>query len=519
MVSRLAPWALVAALGSGCSLILNTDELPKQPDGRPGEIDAGPPDAYPVDANRLDFAIDSSQPVELIEGAGAKGMPVVIRFIGMNVVDPTVTAAWSDGFADPVTVVEYHSSNTFDEVAVAVRIPVRPDLPEGACNGVAIHFAFMQVGASMEDAMDVPLHCLTELTDIAMLDSSKTYSRISVTAARHFAEGGASPIVLRAVEDIAISAAIDVDAANQTAGAGSGCNGGAAGAGSSCTGGGAAGAGGGALDHGEGGGGGGYFTVGGGGGAAGAMHGNAMLVPLGAAGNDGNHGSGGGGGGAGFGGMPGFGGGGGGTIQLIAGGEIVVSSGALVRAQGGRGGNGTGNAVTGSGGSGGGGSGGVILVRSGAGVRFVGGAFPWLTTPRGLPGTPVVNVGGEGADGRARVDQPVGSPQVGSMVAMGGSAAGPAWAPTTPALVTSSSITTQLRAATGTYGVTRNGAPIDNGNGGNVMIVSGMVGVTVDGLDRGPNTICALYAGIGAPNTDRDEARTCFDVVYVPSSQ
>src|SRR6185503_5456415 len=97
------------------------------------------------DANPMDFAIDDpADPPELFEGAGAKGVPVVVRFYGMNIINPMVTAAWSDGFADAITVVEFHASNTFDEVAVALRVPVRPDLDEGACNSVQIHFGFMQ---------------------------------------------------------------------------------------------------------------------------------------------------------------------------------------------------------------------------------------------------------------------------------------------------------------------------------------------------------------------------------------
>jgi hypothetical protein len=517
MQFRFAPWILVAALGSGCSLLLDTGDLPQQPDGPPDPIDADPPDAFPVDANFLDFAVDSADPVSVIEGAGAKGMPVVLRFYGRNIIEPTVTAAWSDGFADEITVVDYHASNTFDEVAVALRVPVRPDLDMGACNGVSIHFDFMQAGAATDDEIDVALDCLNELTDITMLDSSVTYSRIAVTANRHFAPGSAAP-VLRAVEDIRIAGILDVDAAGQAAGAGSSCNGGVVGGGSSCTGGGAGGAGGMALTHGEGGGGGGYFTDGGGGAAGGDMHGNAMLVPLAMAGTDGNHGSGGGGGGQVLLGSAGVGGGGGGTISLIAGGEIVVAPGALINAGGGRGGNAGGNALTGSGGSGGGGSGGAILVRAGAGVRFeLGVPIPWLSTPRGLPGTPVVNVGGAGADGRTRVDQPLELPLVGLMVATGGSAAGPAWDPETPALVTQPMVSARLRGQAGSYGVINNDVAIANGTGGNVTIVAGSVPVMITDLDRGHNRICALYAPIGAANADREEARTCIDVVYVPA--
>jgi hypothetical protein len=392
---------------------------------------------------------------------------------------------------------------------------VRPDLDEGACNGVSIHVELVQDGAEGPASIDVPLQCLDELDDVAMLDSTKTYSRITVGANHHVASGTPGAIVLRAIEDISIGAVLDVDAAGRTAGAGSGCDGAAAGGGATCAGGGAAGAGGGTLDHGAGGGGGGFFTSGGGGVPAGAIHGGEMLVPLGAAGDDGNHGSGGGGGGAGVLGNAGAGGGGGGTIVLVAGGEVVVSSGALLRAQGGRGGDAGGLALVGSGGSGGGGSGGAIVVRAGAGVRFEGAAFPWLTAPKGGAGTPVVNVGGDGSNGRVRVDQPVASPGVGSMVGMAGSAAGPAWDPTTPALVTTPNATVTLRAQAGVYGVIANDLPIANGRGGNETISGGAVDVSVD-LARGRNRICALYAAIGAAYTDREEARTCIDVVYVP---
>jgi hypothetical protein len=515
MSIRFAPWILVA-LGSGCSLILDTGDLPQRPDGRPGEIDAGPPDAPPVDANRMDFSVDSADPTELFEGAGAKGVPVVVRFYGMNIIDPTVAAAWSDGFADAVTVVESHASNTFDEIAVALRVPVRPDLDEGACGGVSIRFDFMQAGATMADAVDVPLHCLDELTDINALDSAKTYSRIVVTAARSFAPTDPAP-VLRAVEDIQISAALDVDAEGRIAGPGSGCDGGTAGASSSCTGGGAAGMGGGTITEGGGGGGGGYHTDGGGGaGVAGIMHGRDMLVPLAMAGTEGNHGSGGGGGGDGTLGNPGVGGGGGGTIQLIAGGEIVVSAGALVRARGADGTAGTGG-LGASGGGGGGGSGGAILVRAGAGVRFIGGTFPWLTAPKGAGGTSPGNDGGAGSDGRVRIDQPVTTPSFSAMVTGAGAAGGPAWDPAAPVLVTFPEVVLVLRGQPGMYGIILGDDPIANEMGGNVTITLGSRDVTVSGLDRGPNRICALYAPIGFPDAERPEAQTCVDVFYVPT--
>lgn len=44
-------WLAAATLGSGCSLILNTDDLPARSDGPPGQIDAGMPDSMLPDAN------------------------------------------------------------------------------------------------------------------------------------------------------------------------------------------------------------------------------------------------------------------------------------------------------------------------------------------------------------------------------------------------------------------------------------------------------------------------------------
>jgi hypothetical protein len=105
-----------------------------------------------------------------------------------------------------------------------------------------------------------------------------------------------------------------------------------------------------------------------------------------------------------------------------------------------------------------------------------------------------------------------------AMITVGGKAAGPAWEVPPSAIVTTPDVQLRLRAQSGPYGVLLDDVPIP-ANNGNVTIVSGSVPVTITGLHRGRNAICALYAGIGAANAGLPEARTCIEVVYVPIGQ
>jgi hypothetical protein len=380
-----------------------------------------------------------------------------------------------------------------------------------------IHFEFTQTGGDPA-IVDVPLTCLDEITNPSTAASGHLYSRIDFTSAQHF--GGTAPIVMRATEDITINAILDVDGSGRTAGPG-GCDGGLPTAPGDCAGAGGQGGGGGTLDAGGGGGGAGYLDFGSNGGNEsnrGSPEGNEMLVPLGGSiDNVENRGAGGGGGGQGTGGSPGAGGGGGGLITFVAGGEIHVGTMALVRSKGGNGGNGSGGLGLTSGG-GGGGSGGAILIRSGAGVVYDGAAMGWLDANKGSGGTSPGNAGGAGAFGRIRVDQPIAAPAVSGMVVNGGITAGPAWVPLMVPFSTDSTIPLQLRVKPGTYGIFVNGDPWSGAPGGNLVVNTPQASLTATGLDSGYNQICALYKELpGAGNVaDRDEAKTCIEVVFTP---
>lgn len=258
-----------------------------------------------------------------------------------------------------------------------------------------------------------------------------TYNCQSVTITGNVSISGTSAVVIKSIGEVTINATLNVDGANGQAG-GTNNNGGTAGPagfdGGDCdsgtcevgsantaTGsGGATGGGGGVLggDGGGGGGGGAYRTAD----AAGAGSAGTGVVagaggPAGSTfGAESNFAStflGGGGGGAGGRGdstsdtsRGGGGGGGGGAIRIIAGGNITIEAGSVIRSRGGNGGVGAND-----GGCGGGGAGGAIWLASGGQINLNNGASS-LNVAGGSGGScpGAGGDGGTGGSGRIRLD-------------------------------------------------------------------------------------------------------------------
>jgi hypothetical protein len=311
---------------------------------------------------------------------------------------------------------------------------------------------------------------------------------------------GASPAHLRFSGGVTISATIDADGATLTAGPG-GCPGGTGNAAAGC--GDGKGIGGNSGLSGAAGGGGGFGADGSpgtgssGNGAGGKATGELMLTKLDYnVGEQGNRGNGGGGGGGATLGTAGNGGGGGGTIELTAGGKIVVMSGGAARSAGGLGTKGGGV----GGGDAGGGSGGAILIRSGADVMATG---TWITAPAGGNSG---GSGGAGAIGRIRVDSPTGG-----VASMGNPTAqqGASWPVNAPTIVTTPSVSLSLIGGNGgTYGYF-----VVDGQAEMTKTLSGttMSNVSV-ALSAGLNRVCAE----AAPGASGDVAIECIDIAYVP---
>jgi hypothetical protein len=497
---RLA--VLAALVSAGCSLVLDTDAL-RDRDGRPDAEVPGP------DADPQNLDVTGATPAAVDEGTGADGgRPAVVLIEGDSITSAvSVTAAWEDGGLDDVPeIVDTVVAASSEHAAIALRVPVLPELPAGDTRTLVLTFA----QADVVKTLPIEITGLGELEltagTVAVTSLAARYSRIAVTGAVRFT--GTAPVILRATAGVTVGGALDVSGGTPGAGP-HGCPGGSAGSAGCGVGAGGPGADA-TLGAGGGGGGGGFGAAGSsppddGGGTVGQETGNVMLVPLvtqqGAAGNRGN---GGGRGGDGtVGGAGGSGGGGGGVIAIFAGGTIDVKGGGVV-ANGGPGG--------GTAGGGGGGSGGAILVRTGAGITGAGG---WLTADGGRVNTGATKRGGVGAIGRIRVDTPVGSvAEVRGMGTVPEPSRGPAWAPGTPVLVASPEQTLTLTGNPGrTFGVLLNDVAIADVAPG----PSGSVSVPVTLRSRHINEVCAVYTrNADATDLGREEATTCVEIAYLP---
>jgi hypothetical protein len=494
---------LVGGLCAGCSIVFNTNDLPRV-------SDAPPADTPIYDVNPNGLALTAADPSALAEGTGTSmGRPAVVVVTGANIDDQAEVSivAGADAVPPGLKVGAKAVSHEHDLIAFEVTVPVLPALHEGGHLGLAVHVT--NPGGVSQD-LPITIDGLDDFTppagNVDVATVHPLYATATFTAATHFT--GAKPLHLRVTGGITISAAIDANASGQTAGPG-GCGGGGPSGDGDCGSGG--GHGGGGNASGVAGGGGGFGTPGkdgSGGGARGDMTGDPMLVTLdyngSAAGNRGNGGGGGGGALLGLG-SAGAGGGGGGTIDLAAGGTITIMSGGSVHANGGNGGNGSGVGP----GAGGAGSGGAILIRTGAGVVSSG---AWLAVDPGAIGTNgSSNEGGEGGVGRIRVDTPSGA--VAGMAVTPAPTQGASWA------VGAGAAPTIVRTATPMLPLVGN-----PGNTYGVRVGSAVSSVTLVGqattnaqvtLQPGRNQVCAVADGQIA-SASSDVALDCIDVAYVP---
>jgi len=515
MGSRRLACVLLPLLGA-CSILYNPDNLP---DRDAAVIDAPPPPPIdaPTDADPSQLTLtgfETSAGGAIPEGTGAGGgRPALVILTGSSLVgSAVVTAAFldePDAGAEGPTVDGFDAFTDSTGAAVAVRIPVLPDLAAGSQR--MMRLTVTQGSAS--GSVDIPIDGLDELTITGatspMVDPTPDlYSRIEIAGNLHYTPGQADPVILRATADVVVTAVLDVDASGTTAGP-HGCDGGLKNTAGTCSPGGAMpGAMTTLLTVGSGGGGGGFGAMGvtgtgQSGGVGGLPTGNDMLVPIRtAAGVAGNRGNGGGGGGTGtLLGSGGPGGGGGGTIVIDAGGDVTVSGAGALRSRGGAG--------AGNGGGGGGGSGGAIFVRAGGGVTAPG---AWLSAPGGARGG-TNNPGGTGAVGRIRVDSSRGDNEaIAAMATTPAATRGPAWDDSAPVVTATSPLTVVLRGEAGRqHGVRLNDAALTDASIG----VSGTTSVQVP-LTRGRNVLCATWSSNAAStHLDRAEARACIDIAYV----
>ena len=507
--------ALTPLATAGCTILLDTEGLYGR-DAAPGPPppDAGPaPDAVPVDADWALLTITSVSPTSVLEGTGEGGArPVVVIVEGDSIRDDVViSAAWADGGDAELTptLVGARIASSNDRVAIALAVPVNPDLAEGATRDVRL--TFMQ-DAVME-TIDVTVTGLDELAlsagNVAVTGLDPLYSQITIDGSVHFT--GTEPAVLRATSTVTLDGVADANASGRIGGV-HGCDGGTSAAGSGCgSGGGGQGADSAILGAGAGGGGGGFGSTGGlgggdGGGTPGMTSGDPMLTPLVTPpGNAGNRGNGGGGGGTGnLGAMGGNGGGGGGVLEISAGGNVTVAGAATIRVRA------NGGAGAGAAGGGGGGSGGAILIRSGGAIASTG---PWIEA-RGGNGANATNDGGNGGVGRIRVDAAAGTVlELAAMATSPPLVRGPGWDVATPSLFASPDLDVTMTGHPGrTYGVRLNDTPLTDLNVG----LDGTVTESIT-LVEGANSLCAVYTtNADATELARPEATSCIEIVYLP---
>jgi hypothetical protein len=500
LLASLVPTALLAG---GCSLIYNPSNIDKPP--ADGSVDARI-DAPPVfDANPSMLALEDVTPNIIYEGQGQGGSrPALLVIRGHHIVPDglVVTIAPDTG----LTLGAPMASMNGDFIA----LPITVAIDEAANTGsVPLTISVSQDGGPGVVMLDNKLSVtyLPQLTASGTINTSTLAPLYSHVNAGNVTFTGTMAATVKSVSSITfgnIAVAGGAGGANSAGGAGPG---GCGGAGPADNGGcsGSEGGGTGASTGSGGGGGGGFATKGsdGAGGAKGGdAHGNAQLVnyelapPL-----TSNRSGGGGGGRSSLLANAGGGGGGGGTVELSAGGDIVVGT---IDAKGGAGGNASG-AVTAAGG-GGGGSGGVVVLRSIAGTI----SATAVQVDGGTAGAAVAGggAGGAGAPGRTRADVPTGSPPAGMR-------RGPAFAASTPAIVTTDNPMIVMTGTTDDVvdgylidmdGVERFGEPM------NQVFSNGMLMMTPT-LLPGFNTLCFTLR----PGTrGKSLADTCIEMAYLP---
>ena len=473
--------APVVAAAAGCSILYNPGNLPGAPEEAGVDTMVDAEAVFDADPSMLELL--SVSPTSFPEGIGDEGSRAAVLVIrGRHLVknQTTVEVTAHDGEAHALAVTVDNAKLAVDAnghmLAVPVTFPVDTALPAG--QSIRLDVTVTQLGAAgpitrtlteVEDAPVATLVGADELAASVLPAGTHRFSRVEIAAGGLRPMGVqpfAAPLIVRATASISITGAVQVNAAGQAAG----LAGGDGGNGNGGIGAGQAGAGpAGGQPSGNGGG---YI--------------GADSIPSFSGVNRSSGGAGGAGSAIGAG---GDGGGGGGTVELTAGGTLMVED---VEARGG-----AGTAATGVGaGAGGGGSGGVVVLRSGNATVTA--------------GTLAVAGVGNGVAGRARIDAP------GAITATGAFYRGITFASTTPL------ITREPRPE-----LVVNGQPtkpysfyfLDAATNATMGPFPGVLGPTGENrfrptveLFRGVNQLCVVVEGAAAFTP---EAESCVHVAYL----
>ena len=473
---------------AGCSLIYNPSNLPDRtgdggPDAPP--IDA-PTDTPIADANPALLQLEAVKSPNLLEGAGQSGsQPQVLVVYGMHMLK-TATVAIAPTTANANVTIQVTNVSIADDgnsFAALVRAGYMPTVNEST---IDLTITVTQPGA---DPKTLPwkLQALDELTTtggaVTVPATNKLYSRVNVNGDIDFTAGQGRAIV-KAVGSINITGRISANAnpTTRVAGAG-GCAGGGGNADGQCFGGGK-----------SGGGGAGFAATGGDGAAntGGPISGDELVKIYDGSGAAMNKGAGGGG-------AEGAGGGGGGTIELTAGGDVMLGT---VQA----------NAAGGAGGitlGAGGGAGGVLVVRSGAALTH-----PTAVSLAGGAGGGGLTAGGNGSIGRWRFD------------AATVTNAPPAASATTPAPRRGPMF---VRPTNPIFEINKPSLMVAGKSGDAIQLIalypdgtsdtktatmtSDLYPVVPPTLAIGLNTVCVVVPG---GNFANDEAKNCIELAFIP---
>jgi hypothetical protein len=391
-MSLACSWLLLAAATSGCSLVYDADDLRAGRDGGGGPTADADPDA---------LFVARVSPEGVFEGEGSsfdpeetemvRAIPIVLE--GQNMTAETVFTIAGLGMEMEIEDVAVSGDGHF--AAFALRVPILPDLTDG----VEDAFNIQLVKGDEDQLKLLRVSGLDGLVqEGGTLNTDELNSRYThVVLSGSNTATGSAPLRIVATAGIDVAGTLSADAGAAPAAGPGGCAGGAAANAADCgDGSGKAGA----SDAAPGGGGGGGYGSGGtagtgGGGQPGSTAGQVFMVPLPPDPNATARGSGGGGGGGLTGGR---GGGSGGVIELTTPATLTLQDGSIVSASGGGGE----QLTCATGGGGGGGSGGAILVRAG---RLVLGAEARIEARGGSGSGGGTCVGGNGGNGRIRIDR------------------------------------------------------------------------------------------------------------------
>lgn len=513
-VAKLAPAFFVG----GCSLLYNPNNIDKPPADATDapSIDAemtadADIDAPPLaDADPGMLMVLDVMPKTIYEGQGQfNSRPAIVVIRGHHFVSEGLTVDVSPNTGLTVSEPTVSMNGDYIALTIAVDVDEATDTGTSSLTITVNENGAPSGGVSLPDALSVQY--LPQLTTSGAIDTGTLAALYSDVNAGDVTFAGTSRAVVRSVSRIKLGNITANGGAGGTGSAGAAGPGGCAGGGTGATGGCTQndGGGGGAANT-SGGAGGGFGAPGGGGnggdgGSAGIEHGNPQIVSYGGAAGKTNQSAGGGGGSANILANAGGGGGGGGTVELTAGGDIMVGT---ISANGGKGGDAS--ALLSAGGGGGGGSGGAVVVRSAVGAVTVAG----ISAMGGAAGAKAGSGGGggTGGPGRVRVDVPAG----GLPSATPEAHRGPAFV-NVPTIVTAKGLAVSMTGSNGDIvdayvipddGAVHTGEPMDVPFTNGTLMFTGI-------LLPGYNQLCVTLEPGTRQHADK-LADTCVDVAYLP---